>query len=128
MRESGAIVVGWLTKLIAGLAVVGVVGFDVVAIMAADVTLTDNANTAAEAANKAWVDSHGSVQAAYDAALAVAAQHHAQAPVHDFSITRDGTVHLRLTRTATTLLVQHIGPLKKQADVSAKGEAHTPAN
>jgi hypothetical protein len=120
--------VGWLAKLVVGLAIFGVIGFDAIAIMASHVSLTDDADSAAEAANRVWVESHGNVQAAYDAALAVATEHNAQAPVTDFSVTRDGTVHLRLTRTATTILVKHIGPLKKEADVSAVGEAQTPAS
>ncbi|MDX6286156.1 MAG: hypothetical protein QOG53_1641 [Frankiales bacterium] len=128
MHERGTVVLGWLTKLVAVLAFVGVAGFDLVAIAASHVTLSDDAQTAAEAANKAWQDKPGNVQGAYDAALASAESNHATLPVTDFSITRNGTVTLRLTRTATTIVVQHIGPLKKQAEVSAEGTATTPAN
>ena len=127
MHERGAIVMGWLAKLVAVLAVVGLLGFDLVAIAASHVTLEDHANRAAEAANREWNETRN-VQASYDAAAAVALREHAEIPVADFTIAPDGTVQLRLTRTATTLVVQHIGPLEKQADVSAEGEAHTPAN
>jgi hypothetical protein len=125
LHERGAVISGWLAQLAICLAVFGLVAFDVIAIVAGHVSLKDDANSAAEAANQAWNESHN-VQTAYNAAVAVAEQNGAQAPVEDFSIARDGTVHLRLTKTATTLLVTHIGPLKKTADVAAEGEASTP--
>ena len=126
MHERGAIVVGWLTKIVVVLAIVGVCGFDLVAITASHVTLKDDANTAAEAANTAWNENRGSVQAAYDAAYVWAAQHHEAIPLEDFSVEPNGTVHLRLTKTTTTLLVHRVGPLKKYADVSQSGSATSP--
>ena len=126
MHERGAIVVGWLTKVVAALAILGIGGYDAVAIGAARVTLTDDANAAAEAANLAWNDSRGNVQAAYNAAYVWAQQHGVEAPVDDFSVERDGTIHLRLTKTTTTLVVHHIGPLKKYTTVSQPGTASTP--
>ena len=80
----------------------------------------------AEAANFAWNDSKHDVQKAYDAAYAYAQQHDAEIPVNEFRIDTDGTVHLRLYKTATTLVVQRIGPLEKYADISATGSASTP--
>jgi hypothetical protein len=125
MHERGTVVLGWLTKVVVALAIVGIAGFDTIAIIASHVSLTDDANAAAEAANTSWNDDHN-VQLAYNAAVTSAEQHGAQVPVKDFSIARNGTVHLTLTHTVTTLVVRHIGPLKKQADVTAKGEATTP--
>jgi hypothetical protein len=126
MNERGAIVVGWLTKIVVALAIVAVAGFDAVAIGASHVTLTDDANAAAEAANLAWNESHGNVQSAYDAAYAFAVQHNEQAPIQDFSVEKDGTVRLVLTKTTTTLVVHRIGPLKKYTKVSQPGSATSP--
>src|SRR4051794_31508065 len=122
-HERGAIVVGWLTKIVLFLAVVFICGFDAVAIGASHVTLTDDANGAAEAANIAWNESHGNAQAAYNAAYAFAHQHNAEAPLQYFTVDAAGTVHLRLTKTTTTLVVHRVGPLKKYRHVTEAGEA-----
>jgi hypothetical protein len=126
MHERGAVVVGWLTKVVAALAVIAICGFDSVAIMATHVSLQDDANSAAEAANLAWNERGHNVQAAYDAAYEWANQHHETLPIKDFSVQPDGTVHLRLDKKTTTLIVHRVGPLKKYADVSQPGVASSP--
>ena len=126
MHEHGAIVMGWLTKVVVALAIVAIIGFDTVAVMASHVTLKDDANGAAEAANTAWNENHRSVQAAYDAAALFARQHGEELPVRDFSVDPTGTVHVRLTKTTTTLVFQRIGPLKKYTTTTQTGEASSP--
>ena len=49
-RDSGSIVLGWLTKLVVVLLLVGVVLFDFVSVGVARMTASDDANTAAQAA------------------------------------------------------------------------------
>jgi hypothetical protein len=125
--ERGDIVLGWLTRVIATLAVVALIAFDSVAVLTARLGVSDDAQSAAEAANTAWNDNHGSVQAAYNAAAAYAEEHGEECPVKDFSVTSTGVVKLRLTGKATTLVVGHIGPLKKLAAIHGAGQATTPA-
>jgi hypothetical protein len=125
--ERGDIVLGWLTRVAVTLAVVGLIAFDSIAILAARLGVSDDAQSAAEVANTAWHDNHGSVQAAYDAAATYAEAHGEECPVKDFSVTSTGVVNLRLTGKATTLVVGHIGPIKKLADIHGAGQATTPA-
>src|SRR4051812_18347249 len=67
-RDSGSIVLGWLTKLMVIMLLVGVVLFDFVAVGVSRMSAADDANTAAEAASSEWQHSHD-VQLAYNAAV-----------------------------------------------------------
>jgi hypothetical protein len=125
--DRGSIVVGWLTKVVVTLAVVALIAFDLISIVTARLGVTDDANSAAEAANVAWNDTKGNVQSAYNAAAAYAESHGETCPVNYFHISSTGEVHLRLSGSATTFAVGHIGPLKKLATVHGDGDATTPA-
>jgi hypothetical protein len=125
--ERGDIVLGWLTRVVISLTIVAIIGFDSIAILTARLGVTDDANAAAEAANAAWVDSHGNVQTAYNAAAAYAERHKESCPVKDFSVSTTGAVRLRLEGKATTLVVDHLGPMKQLADIHGIGQATTPA-
>jgi len=70
-------------------------------------------------ASEAW-QATKSVQKAYDAAVASALEQNPDDVVatKDFLIDEDGTVHLTVSRTATTLIVYRIGAIKSWADIS----------
>ena len=70
--DRGDIVLGWLTKLTVALAVVGLVGFDAVALGATRFQAEDHAQTAARVAVESWATDKN-LQKAYDAALAAVA-------------------------------------------------------
>jgi Tfp pilus assembly protein PilX len=125
-RDRGSIVLGWLTKLVVVLSFIGVVGFDTVSITACHLNGTDDANTAAEAAASAWQTSHGQIQAAYDAAEQTVVGNDEVILASTFTIDSAGNVSLQLRRTATTLLTQHIGPLKHLIVVTVTGSASPP--
>src|SRR5436305_10205334 len=125
--DRGDIVLGWLTRVVVTLAVVALIAFDSIAIVTSRLGVTDDAQSAAEAANLAWNDHRGSVQEAYNAAAAYAEAHGEECPVKDFSVSATGAVKLRLTGKATTLVISHIGPLKKLANIHGPGEADTPS-
>jgi hypothetical protein len=124
--DRGSIVIGWLTKVVLTLAVVALIAFDLISIVTARLGVTDDANSAAEAANAAWNDNKGNVQMAYNAAAAYAESHGETCPVQYFHISSTGEVQLRLVGSATTFAVGHIGPLKKLATVHGNGDATTP--
>jgi hypothetical protein len=126
--ERGAIVLGWLSRVVIVLVVVAIALFDTIAIASARFSITDDANAAAEAANAAWNQSNGNVQLAYNAAADYADSHGDTIAPKSFSITTAGAVRLTLQGRATTLVVSHVGPLKKLAKTSAVGTATTPAN
>lgn len=124
--DRGDIVVGWLTKVVLTLAVVALIAFDLISIVTARLGVTDDANSAAEAANAAWNETKGNVQSAYNAAAAYAETHGETCPVETFHVSSAGEVHLRLNGRATTIAVAHIGPLKKLGIVRGDGDATTP--
>jgi hypothetical protein len=124
-RDSGSVVIGWLTKLAVAIAIVGVALFDTLAIGAARLGATDDANTAAEAAVAAYHTGHN-VQAAYQAAVETLPSDTESLPPQQFLVEPDGSVNLVLRRTTTTLVAHRIGPLKKYAVVVVHGEASQP--
>lgn len=125
MNDRGDIVLGWLTKLVATLAVLGVIGFDLVSLGAARFQAEDHAQTAVRAANEAYRGS-ADLQAAYDAALAEVAGHGDTIDPQTFSISPAGAITLTLHRTAPTMVVERIAPLRDWAQVQRTVTA-TPA-
>jgi hypothetical protein len=121
-RDRGDIVVGWLVRVVVGVAVVGIVLFDTISVGAAKMSVTDQAAAAARAASDDWLTRHDQ-QAAFDAAWdnAVDANATNRVDTRTFRVEQNGTVHLTVRRTAPTLVLGLIGPLKHWADVSAEG-------
>lgn len=117
MDDRGDIVLGWLTKLVATLSVLGVVGFDLVSLGAARLRSEDHAQAAVRAAGIAY-RSTPDLQAAYDAALAEVTPDGDTIDAPTFSVGPDGRVTLTLLSTASTMLVDRIGPLRDWAEVS----------
>ena len=116
MGDRGDVVLGWLTKLVATLAVLGVIGFDLVSLGAARFQAEDHAQTAVRAANESW-KSAKDLQAAYDAALAEVVEHGDTIDPQTFTVGPDGSITLTLHRTAPTMVVEKIGPVRSWADV-----------
>ena len=121
-RDNGSIVLGWLTKLVVLLAVLGVLAFDGIAITVNNVTAEDDANTVARAAADAYHTTHD-VQAAYNAALEAVPNSRDSLLPRRFSIDPDGTVHLVLRRETRTLVVHHISALRHYEITDADGDA-----
>src|SRR4051794_11394507 len=124
-RDSGSIVLGWLTKLMVVMLLVGVVLFDFVAVGVSRMSAADDANTAAQAASSEWQHSHD-VQLAYDAAVEAISNPAEHVLVRGFTISADGSAHLLLRRETTTLVASRTSALKKYTTVTAPGEAPAP--
>jgi hypothetical protein len=124
--DRGDVVLGWLTKLVVVIALVGVAGFDALSIGTSHLAASDDANEAAQEALSSWDGGRGTVQSAYDAAVQYADEHGERIPPRSFHIYPDGSVQLLLIRTATTMVVRHIGPLQHFQVIRAEGSA-TPA-
>ena len=116
MGDRGDIVLGWLTKLVGTLAVLGVVGFDLVSLGAARFQAEDHAQAAARAANESF-KSAKNLQTSYDAAVAEVAQHGDTIDPQTFTVGSDGNITLTLHRTAPTMVVEKIGPARGWAEV-----------
>ena len=120
-RDAGSIVVGWLVKIALVLAVLGVGGFDAITVTSANLTTTDDANSAASAAASEFHNSHNVASAVAAANAAITNADETILP-GTLVIGADGTVRLRLTRKVTTLVMRHIGPLRRYTVITVTGE------
>lgn len=124
--ERGDIVLGWLTRVVVLLTVIGVFGFDLIAVSAGRFTADDHANEAATIASQTWLQSHN-VNSAYQAAKD-SAESHGDQLAGAFQVAADGTVHLTLVHHITTMALNHIGPLRHfgEAKVTVTVRSNTP--
>lgn len=119
-RDSGEIVLGWLTKVCLTLAVLGFLGYDGISIVTANVTASDRANTlASEAADD--VKTLG-LQKAYTLIAAEAETDGDTITPKDFSVDSNGHVTLVLQREAQSVWMDHISALRKYLRVRATGQ------
>jgi hypothetical protein len=111
MRSArGGIVVGWLLKIVLGLAFFAFVAFETGAVVVAKVTADRVAINAADEAGQVY-NSTGSTTKAEDAAKRIAEQE--GATVVDFRVLNDGRdVEVTVRKDASTLIIQRIGGLK----------------
>ena len=115
--DEGSIVIGWITKLVAVAAVVGVVGFDGISVGVAHLTTTDAAANAVQAASQAYEGRHD-INAAFTAASQTLNSHQ-ELLVKGFSIQPDGTTTLTVVNTVKTLLLERTSQTKGWAVVTA---------
>ena len=120
--DRGDIVLGWLTRIVIVLGIAGLGLFDAISVGTTAVSLSDQGNFAAREASEAW-QSTDSVQAAYDAAVesATEANPHNVVDPKTFTIDPDNTVHLTVSRTATTIVLFHWGRTAEWAELSRDG-------
>ncbi|HEX3906293.1 MAG TPA: hypothetical protein VHW92_00010 [Mycobacteriales bacterium] len=124
-KDSGAVRVSYIAKLAIVLAVIGVFGYDGVAILATHVSTESDAQNAANTASENWQTNHN-VVLAYDAAsqATVADKETVLACAKCFSIAQDNTVTLELRKTAKTVVFSRIGFLKRFTVVTESGQAN----
>jgi hypothetical protein len=119
-REAGDIILGWLTRIVIGITIAGVVAFDGVSIGVAHISTIDDANSAAQAASRSWYQEHD-IAKALQAAQDVAAEHEETVITKSLRVDPDGTAHLELVHDAATLVVRHVSALRSWATVKADG-------
>jgi hypothetical protein len=117
-NERGDVVLGWITKLVVGFAIAGVVLFDALAVGTTVSSVADQGSYAARQASETWNQTKD-LNKAYLTASATATESnpHNVIDPKTFRVDPDGRVHLKISRTATTLVLYRIGPLKHFADV-----------
>jgi hypothetical protein len=113
-EDCGAIVIGWLTKLVLVFAVVAVIGFDGMSIALTKVGVADDASTAAEVAATNYQSTHN-VQDAYNAGVSSIDGSGTEIVPKTFRISSNGTVTLTTTRMANTLLLKYWAPTRAWA-------------
>ena len=128
VRDRGDIVLGWLTKITVVLAVAGIVLFDAISVGSTEATVADQASSAALDASAVW-DQTKDLQKTYDAAVASATEADPTNVVatKTFRVDPDGTVHLTVSRTASTLLLFRWSRTATWAVVSRSGEGRSVA-
>lgn len=126
MDDRGDIVLGWLTRVVAVLAVLGVLGFDAISLGAARFQAEDHAQLAARAAAESY-RSAKDLQVAYDAAVAEVVEHGDSIDPQTFTVAPDGTVTLTLLRVAPTMVLERVGPIRDWARMSATVSARDTA-
>ncbi|WP_460459378.1 hypothetical protein [Angustibacter peucedani] len=118
--DRGDIVLGWLVKIVVILAVFGVVAFDAISIGTTKMSVEDQGDTAARAASETWQRTHDARASLADAQKAAAEANPLNVVVPEsFAVDADGTAHFTIEREASTLVAQHIGPLRKVCLVDA---------
>ena len=118
-------VTGWFVKLVAVLAVIGVIAFDGFSIVAAHLSASDDAQTAAQAAANAYA-----TQKTPAAALLAAEQalHKGDTLVpNSMTISSTGEVTIKLQRTAGSIILHHFSAGKKWDIVTEGGTADPPS-
>ncbi|MGB9376876.1 MAG: hypothetical protein WCB04_05100 [Mycobacteriales bacterium] len=121
-NDRGDVVLGWLAKVAVGLTILGIIGFDGIALLHTQFTVSDTANQAAVAASHTWQDTKDT-KATFASAEAVAAEAGATVPTKGIEIAADGSVRVTLHETAHTFLLSHLGGLKSFADLTGHGTA-----
>ena len=124
--DRGELILGWLVKLTLTLAVLGTLAVDAISIVAARAAASDDGAFAAREAALVWRDTHD-VFAAFDRAVATAEEKNLENRVRKdgFRIDPDGTVHLRMNRTAKTWVVARVDPIARWAQITQKSSAGT---
>jgi hypothetical protein len=118
--DRGDVILGWLIKVSLVLGLLGLSLFDAVSVAVTTMNAQDAAGTAARLGADEWAGSHN-LQSAYNAASAFAEEHGASVGPKDFWIDPDGTVHARMVKDATTVLLYRTKATKKWAHVVANG-------
>ena len=104
--DRGDIILGWLTKLTVVLAIAGLGLFEAISIGSTMASVSDDGAYAAQEASTTWNDTKN-LQQTYDAAVTAAESQNPQDKVlvKGFTVDPDGTVHLRIARDASSLLL-----------------------
>jgi len=116
--QRGDIVLGWLTKLVVVFGLAGILLFDAISVGVTSVNVADQGSFAAREASETW-GATKDLQKAYARAVEVAAERDALNTVdaRSFRVDPDGTIHLKISRTATSLVLYRVGALKDLAHV-----------
>lgn len=115
LRDRGSIVAGWLVKLTLILAVIVVVGYDVLAVTYNNVRTTENARAIAQEASSALYLRNAGYKQASLAAEAKAAALEMSLNPDDLIFHPDGSIEVTISSDVQTIAAHRIGPLEEYA-------------
>jgi hypothetical protein len=126
MKDDRGIVLNWLVKIVIAFAIGGVILFDAGSILVNYFGL-DGASD--EIANMLATDvSSGSLELTDEEGMELAARREArkrEAKLTEFELDAKGRIHIRLKRSADTIVVGRISPIEDWAVATAEGQAST---
>lgn len=134
IRDERGIVADWLVKIVIGLAVFGVIAYDAGSILVNHFTLDSSSDDIAVGVSTDIGAASRANQYTPDEVwrLAKARVEHEEEGVEGARVAKEGTfidetgvVHIRLRRTADTLIVRRIGAIEDWARATADGQAGT---
>ena len=123
--DAGGIVLGWLLKLGLILAVIVIVGYDLVAITYNKVATAEDAKSIARAAYDAKVLSRSTSAEATKSAQEQARAKGITLEKSDVVYAADGSIEVTVSRTVDTLVAHRIGPI---SDYSTAVEVYATSN
>ncbi len=118
-------ITGWLTRVTVMLAVIAVIAFDGVSVVAAHLRASDDAQTAALAAADAY-HQQGTIDAAKAAAKQNLSKGESLVP-GSLRVARDGEVDLTIHKTARSLVLHLFSATKSWAIVTESGSGMPPS-
>ncbi|HJR45220.1 MAG TPA: hypothetical protein VJ927_06400 [Actinomycetota bacterium] len=133
-RDERGIVADWLVKIVIGLAIFGVIGYDVGSILVNTFTLDSAADDIAVGVSLDIGAASRASQYTPDEVwrLAKARVEDEDEGVEGARVAKEGTfidptgvVHIKLRRAASTLIVERIGAIEDWARATADGQAGT---
>ena len=123
--DSGLIVLGWLTKLVVTMAVLGLIGFDGVSLVAAKFSAADRAATYANDAALMFKQSKD-IDKTYATIVTEAAAKGDTVDIKKFSVAPDGQVTLKIAHVANTIWMDKVSFLKEYTTVTEIGTGTPP--
>jgi Na+-transporting methylmalonyl-CoA/oxaloacetate decarboxylase gamma subunit len=114
------VVIGWLTRVVLTLTVVGIIAFDGLSVLIGRVITADKADSAAQAAAQSYRHQSDPVAAATAAAVSAA---DATIVPGTLRLGEDGSATVSVHRVARTLVFRYFTPLAKLADITEAGSA-----
>lgn len=125
LADERGLVMGLIIRLAISLALLGLVGYEVAAVVAAKYDAQSLADAAAVAGRDA-LEETGSLDQAHRAAVRTVRRESEEARLVSFEVRANGAVSVRVRRPANTLLVQRIGFLEGFAVATADATSSPP--
>ncbi|HZG95986.1 MAG TPA: hypothetical protein VEZ46_14865 [Mycobacteriales bacterium] len=125
--DRGDIVLGWLTKVIVVMTIIGLFVVEGLSIVSARISGQDVADGVALAGSEAY-SSKKSAKTALRAAQAEAVSNGAEIVPGSFLVARDGRVTVTVRQTAKTVLLYRVEQTRKWAQIDSHGNARSVVN
>ena len=125
VEDAGVILLSTLTKMLVVLGVLGVLGYDVVAMSINSLSLKDDAQAAAQEGHQVLHD-RKDPQAAYGAVVRFAKEHGVTVVPQSFAISSNNTVTVEVRREAPVVVARYLPRIDTYVVATASASAGDP--